>query len=747
MRRSILIQPSHLIVALAAIGLAACSGGSSDAPTTLAFAAPTLTFTQAQNTYDLSNYSQVGRYSLPVGTGANLLAEEASGITYNKDTDTLFVVGDGSTSVTQVSKTGVLIDSMVLAADTTKPQGTYFYDVEGITYLGGGKFALVEERYRQINEFTYLPGTTLAGSGTRTVKLGTTIGNIGIEGMSYDPMTSGFVMVKESAPLGVFQTTVNFASGTASNGSATTMDSANLFDPIKTGLNAHNDVFALSNILPSTAPDYSHLILLSAPDGKIVKVDRAGNVLSSLLVGSIAQNEGVTMDAQGNIYVVGEQGGGPGRPELLVFSPTLNKTAVAVTSNLYLNFNQMLSLSTGNFTLSNGAGDTRTIAIGGTSQITLAGSTLTINPSTDLIAGTTYSVSYPAGLLKDAQGNPSSASSALPVLSFTAVGTTDKAAPTLVSSVPADNSTAITSSRVVLTFNEPVIAGTGNIIISNSVGDTRIINVTDTTQVTFSGNTANINPNADYLLGTTYNVQLPGGVIKDLAGNPFAGLNTATMLDFTMAAAPPTVLVAGDVLFMAANSSGATASGTVDSFAFVLLRAVGAGTTIGFTDKNYMPTAVAPAPVWPTNEALFVWTADVAYPAGTIVTVQPDNTVPIASKGTIQGTGGGLSATAETIYAFQGVVAGLGTTSVSITNVDRFLAAINVGGAAAGAIPSELVTAETFIRFTTDNAIYNGTFDRTNIATFSAAVKNAANWLTRDASAYPLTAGSLFVGE
>src|SRR6202000_2719607 len=102
----------------------------------------------------------------------SLLTQEASSVTYDWDTGTLFVVGDGGTSVVQVSKTGQLIDSMTLAAGSS-PQGTEFYDTEAITYVGGGKFVLGEERYRQINLFTYVPNTTLQRSDVQTVKLGT----------------------------------------------------------------------------------------------------------------------------------------------------------------------------------------------------------------------------------------------------------------------------------------------------------------------------------------------------------------------------------------------------------------------------------------------------------------------------------------------------------------------------------------------------------------------------------------------
>jgi uncharacterized protein YjiK len=135
---------------------------------------------------DLSRYTRIARYALPEPTrttppdGTSLLAQEASSVTYDWDTDTLFVVGDGGTSVVQVSKTGVLTDSMTLAPGGS-PQGTEFYDTEGLAYVGGGKFVLVEERYRPINLFTYVSGATLHRADVQTVKLGTTIGNIGLE--------------------------------------------------------------------------------------------------------------------------------------------------------------------------------------------------------------------------------------------------------------------------------------------------------------------------------------------------------------------------------------------------------------------------------------------------------------------------------------------------------------------------------------------------------------------------------------
>lgn len=533
-----------LTSAFISLVLIACGGGGGS-NSIVSFETPSLTFTAPTQTFDLSNYTLSGRYSLPVGTGANLLAEEASGVTYNKDTDTLFVVGDGGTSVTQVSKTGVFIDSMTLAADPTKVaccQGTYFYDPEGIAYIGNNKFVMVEERFRQLNEFTYKANSTLDASGVRTVKLGTTIGNIGIEGISFDPMTSGFIAVKESGPLGVFQTTVDFAAKTASNGSATTENSVNLFDPNKIGLTAINDVFALSNIVSNTAGDYSHLMILSAPAGKIIKMDRSGNLLGTLDIGSAAQNEGMTMDRDGKIYVVSEIGGGAGRPELLVYSPTTSKTAVGLGSHLYLSFNQTIVAGTGNFVLNNNAGDTRTISVTDAAQVTVNGKTVTINPTTDLLAGSTYTVTYAAGVLKDSLGNAAPAVSGSSI-DFKTAGLIDTAAPTLLSTSPLDNATGISSSRVVLTFSENVLPLSGNILIS-SASDTRTIAIGDTTQVTFSGNIVNINPSADLKKGSTYAVTMASGVIKDAASNSFAGITSPTILNFdTAAPTTPTLLI------------------------------------------------------------------------------------------------------------------------------------------------------------------------------------------------------------
>src|SRR6185369_11697681 len=108
----------------------------------------------------------------------------------------------------------------------------------------------------------------------------------------------------------------------------------------------------------------------------------------------------------------------------------------------------------------------------------------------------------------------------------------DTTAPTLVSSTPADNATGIAGAGdIVLTFDEAVKAGSGNITITDGSGDVRTIAITDP-QVTISSNTVTINPTADLHPGDTYDIIVPAGAITDTAGNPFSGI-AQDGLDFT----------------------------------------------------------------------------------------------------------------------------------------------------------------------------------------------------------------------
>ncbi|MGH8445101.1 MAG: SdiA-regulated domain-containing protein [Solimonas sp.] len=688
-----------------------------------------LAFKAPGTSFDIANYTRVGQYGLPTSDdAANRLASEASAVTYDKDTDSLYVVGDSSTAVVQINKTnGQLIDSMVLAAAPGQPQDTYFYDTEGLTYVGGGKFMLVEERYRQVDLFTYVPGTTLEGSAVQTVKLGTTIGNIGLEGASYDPKTSGYIFVKEKDPIGVFATTIDFAAHTASNGSATTENSTNLFDPALLNVADLADVFAVSNVTAADATDYGDLLLLSQESGLVLQTDRAGKIKGRLDIGLTAQNEGMTMDGDHTLYLVNELGGGDGHPQLWIYKPAASRDAVGIHSSVYLTFSKPVSAGTGYIVLDDGAGDVRAISVTDSDQLTISEGTVKISPEEALIPGKHYSITVPDGAFKNINGDVLTSVGSLTDLSFTTVG--DIEPPTLVTSTPADNSVGITDSEITLTFTETVKASAGNIVITGNDGDVRTILVTDTSQVTINGTGVAIKPNAVLHPGVTYNVQIAAGVITDVAGNAYAGLTTAEALNFKMSpSAGQTILSAGDVMFVAMNGD------SPDAMAFMLLKPVTEGTKIGFTDKDYSASQTA----WPINEAAFTWTADASYAAGTVVTVQ--TSAPSADIGVVSGIGGGVG-NAETYYAFQGTITDAAAGNIT---VERFLAALNIGGGAAGDIPQAVIDAGAYLSFAEDNVKYTGSLDASDIDALKARVKDSANWTRDDATAFPITNGTLF---
>jgi uncharacterized protein YjiK len=280
-----------------------------------------LAATGAQAQIDLSTYVRTGVFNLPSATtGVNLLANEASAVTYNWDRDSLFVVGDGGTAIVEVSKTGALIGSMQLSGFTNTAVG----DPEGIAYVGNGQFVLSLERIRQAALITYSAGGTATLAATPKITMGPPgAGNNGNEGIAFDG-GSNFVVVKQASPQQVFSTTLDFNALTSSNGNGST-EPTNLFNPAVFNTSNLADVYALST-LPGTltGADSNNLLVLSLTGNRVWEVSRAGAILSQLALDgtSAAGNEGLAMDFAGNLYVVNEEGGGSvSVPQLWVYAP------------------------------------------------------------------------------------------------------------------------------------------------------------------------------------------------------------------------------------------------------------------------------------------------------------------------------------------------------------------------------------------------------------------------------------------
>ena len=207
--------------------------------------------------------------------------------------------------------------------------------------------------------------------------------------------------------------------------------------------------------------------------------------------------------------------------------------------NIQLHFDETVVANGGNIILSNGE-DNRTIAIDDTSQVTFNNNMVTINPTTDLVADTVYSFQMESGIITDTAGN---AFAGIDEATFTTT-----ADPLLTESYPSDDSTYFEINEDInLYFDEVVVAGSGDIIISNGA-DTRIIAIDDASQVQFQTMTdafpappaqptvyskITINPTEDLIPDTTYSIQIENSAIEDTDGHTYAGIEDVTSLNFT----------------------------------------------------------------------------------------------------------------------------------------------------------------------------------------------------------------------
>ncbi len=241
----------------------------------------------AVTTLDLSTYTLSGTYNLERGLA---YCKEASAVTYNWDTGTLFVVGDEGEALVEVSLTGETLSTMTLSG---------FDDTEGLTYVGNGQFVITEERIRDAYLLSYSARTTVDREDLTSVDLGSTVDNIGIEGISYDTATGKYYTVKEKDDQEVNVNTIDFTTGSAN---INTLFSAGLL-----GLDDLSDIQSLS-ILGLN----DELLILSQESQLLLTVDMDGKILSTFdLSGLVNSIEGVTVDEAGNIYLVAENGSAP----------------------------------------------------------------------------------------------------------------------------------------------------------------------------------------------------------------------------------------------------------------------------------------------------------------------------------------------------------------------------------------------------------------------------------------------------
>ncbi|MEY3122717.1 MAG: hypothetical protein RI993_1542 [Pseudomonadota bacterium] len=239
--------------------------------------------------------------------------------------------------------------------------------------------------------------------------------------------------------------------------------------------------------------------------------------------------EGIIDDAALNFGTVSSA------PSLQWSDPWDDQSGFKADNNIQLFFDEPVQGGQGNIILSNGS-DVRVIDISDASQVSFdAWGGVIINPTEDLEVGKNYHVRISEGAIIDLDGNAYAGINDETILNFA----TTSSNPVLVSSnLPGDEAGFQLDGDMVLSFDEPVQAGQGNIILSNG-SDTRIIDIHDTSQVTFNFGKVTINPAEDLIVDTDYHIRITEGAIADLAGIPFAGINDETTLNFRTISSGP----------------------------------------------------------------------------------------------------------------------------------------------------------------------------------------------------------------
>lgn len=237
---------------------------------------------------------QVRIDALPVaGVKDNL-----SGLTYDADRDQLWAVINNPEELLALSKDGELLARYPLSD---------FKDVEGVTYLGDNLLLLAEERDHAlvVVELPEKPGA-LFREDYRALTLGIGLGgNKGFEGVGYDRAGDRLYVVKEHSPRKLYE-----VRGLKSS----FLGDFNL-EVIDRQAWIEHKVFATDLSSVHYDEQTGHLALLSDESKVLIELDAEdGKLISfrSLLSGfaglkdSVPQGEGITLDDQGNLYLVSE---------------------------------------------------------------------------------------------------------------------------------------------------------------------------------------------------------------------------------------------------------------------------------------------------------------------------------------------------------------------------------------------------------------------------------------------------------
>ena len=220
--------------------------------------------------------------------------DNLSGITWCGTTKTLFAVQNGPTQVREVTPDGEVKRTITLSG---------FDDTEGIAWLGGNKFAIIEERRRKLAVLDIPTDATRVSHDTATTYTiepqpgNQKLLNKGLEVIAFVPAGNDVYICVEKSPRKIYKLELK--------------EDAKPTEP----WDAQQSGFGLSDLAGmSFDAATGNLLLLSDESKVLVEITTDGKELSRLKLGGgsaglkapVTQPEGVALGDGDKLYIVGE---------------------------------------------------------------------------------------------------------------------------------------------------------------------------------------------------------------------------------------------------------------------------------------------------------------------------------------------------------------------------------------------------------------------------------------------------------
>jgi autotransporter-associated beta strand protein len=141
----------------------------------------------------------------------------------------------------------------------------------------------------------------------------------------------------------------------------------------------------------------------------------------------------------------------------------------------------------------------------------------------------------------------------------------DVTSPQIISLNPSGAFTDV-AANLVVTFDEPVLVGSGNITLKNLTDGTQtLIAINDAARVSISGAVVTINPATDLSINKSYAILIAAGALVDTSNNPFIGISNDTTWAFNVILQDPLAVAGGPYNVILNASLSLDGSGSMPS--------------------------------------------------------------------------------------------------------------------------------------------------------------------------------------